>query len=118
MNSLRPCPACLRHVRAAEARCPFCDAALAAVMMPSRAKAPRLGRAALIALGAAAATASLAVVACGSGTGPVYGDASASEGGGFGSDASDDAPDTSIPDTGNVAHPYGAPPADGVGLIV
>jgi hypothetical protein len=52
--TLVPCPGCSRHVRARDARCPFCDAALPEQTrdlvhpMPTQ----RLGRAAFMAFGA------------------------------------------------------------------
>jgi hypothetical protein len=60
MPFLRPCSGCNRHVRSEEARCPFCDAEIAAVLRPSPVPSGRIGRAALMAFGAALATASIA----------------------------------------------------------
>jgi hypothetical protein len=74
---LRPCPGCLRHVRATEPACPFCrqglDGAFRSVPSP-RAPTRRLTRAALFALGATG----LAASACGGQvSGPaLHGDAS------------------------------------------
>ena len=57
MSSLVPCPGCNRHVRSDETSCPFCQAALAprqpCVGGCSGPTAARLGRAALVAAGAA-----------------------------------------------------------------
>jgi hypothetical protein len=52
-SHLFPCPSCGRHVRAAEASCPFCRASLAGVSIPSPRQGPgvRLTRAALVAFG-------------------------------------------------------------------
>jgi hypothetical protein len=62
---LVPCPSCKRHVRAAEAACPFCSSALpedlAAGAIPSAPR--RLSRAAAFVFGA-----SLAVAGCGTDT--------------------------------------------------
>jgi|GEM_PF-1194559 len=60
MPHLSPCPQCSRHVRSDEVRCPFCDGALALDERPPPVPAGRIGRAALMAFGAAIATASLA----------------------------------------------------------
>ena len=58
MRSLKPCPACRRHVDSAESACPFCEAAL--VPSPdsrvcqgpcSGHASPRLGRLAMMAVG-------------------------------------------------------------------
>jgi len=60
MNHLVPCPSCGRHVRASEARCPFCEAEQGAAPAPRPVPSGRLSRAATLAfgamLGAAAAT--------------------------------------------------------------
>lgn len=56
MSHLLPCPACNRHIDAAETACPFCAAPVTEVFgaPPPRAMPPRrLGRAALMAAGAA-----------------------------------------------------------------
>src|SRR5689334_21989882 len=82
MNSLIPCPECLRHVRRSETSCPFCSASIAQAMAaaPERAMpTTRLGRAALFAFAAA----SVGTAACGgdddTGTGKstIKGDAAA-----------------------------------------
>lgn len=58
MNSLIPCPACSRHVRAHEVACPFCQAMLgeidrtAAAAVPARVRG-RVSRIAAFAAGAA-----------------------------------------------------------------
>jgi hypothetical protein len=128
MSQLRACTACRRHVRIGEARCPFCDAALDAAARPVTLRTsavsalPRLSRAAIFAFGAAAtaAAATASIAACTAGT-PGPSDASAEEGGGpvdaAGRDTST-APDTSVPDTGVIAMPYGAPPPDGLVEVV
>lgn len=82
MSHLRPCSGCSRHVRANVTVCPFCDAALV-IEEPRQVVAnERLGRAARMALGSAAALA-ISVTACDSNKPP------ANE---------------------NIAMPYGAPP--------
>jgi hypothetical protein len=115
MSQLRPCDVCGRHVRVVEARCPFCDAALALASSP-RPHVPRLRRAALFAFGAATTAATTTIAACSSGTSlpTAEGGTTSSEGG---SDSAS-APDIFVPDTGAVAKPYGAPPADGLFEIV
>ncbi len=57
---LRPCRSCARHVRATDAACPFCNAALDSALDSSPDPAPpgpalRLSRAALFAFGTGAA---------------------------------------------------------------
>ncbi|HXT98682.1 MAG TPA: hypothetical protein VN853_20450 [Polyangia bacterium] len=55
MSQLLPCPACSRHVDAAETACPFCAAVLSESFRTMRPPAPprrRLSRAALMAAGA------------------------------------------------------------------
>ena len=53
-SALLPCPACNRHVRADEIRCPFCAAALPERSLDGGSGLPRkrLGRAALMTAGA------------------------------------------------------------------
>lgn len=63
MAHLRPCTTCARHVRANVTACPFCDAPLALDTTSPAAPQERLGRAALMAFGGAAALA-LSVAAC------------------------------------------------------
>lgn len=64
MATLVPCPGCARHVRASEATCPFCDAAIGAATPRALAPATNdrlLARAALTFAAAAATT----LTACG-----------------------------------------------------
>lgn len=61
---LLPCPRCHRHVRSSAESCPFCDAALSFASVPDPVRAPRLGRAATFAFGAAVLGAT-SLVACG-----------------------------------------------------
>jgi hypothetical protein len=75
MSSLVLCPGCDRHVKSDDTACPFCQAALvsqpvsAACQGPcSGHRSPRLGRAALMAAGAA-----LLCAACGRSTTAAYG---------------------------------------------
>lgn len=93
MARLRPCTECQRHVRAHEARCPFCDSELTSVASagPTSPGAP-MTRAAII-FGAAAV-----VAACTSG-GPDPGPTSSSSGGSS---------------SGNTSSSSGAAPAYGV----
>jgi hypothetical protein len=52
-----PCPRCARHVKRGAGVCPFCEASIpSAEPGPTRVLAGRLSRAALFAVGAAAAT--------------------------------------------------------------
>jgi hypothetical protein len=60
MRSLAPCPSCHRHVESEETACPFCQMALVPVKDSSVCQgpcsghaSPRLGRAAMMAVGAA-----------------------------------------------------------------
>lgn len=110
MAPLRPCDACLRHVRADVTRCPFCDQALA-IAATHVERTPRLGRAARMAFGAAVATASIAA-ACGGGNKPA--ETSGTNTAEAGPPADDAAPATSASIDPNMAKPYGAPPADGL----
>ena len=50
--TLVPCNTCRRHVRLDEASCPFCGGAVPAAIASPETSTPRLGRAALAALGA------------------------------------------------------------------
>lgn len=91
MKSLALCPGCDRHVKPDETVCPFCQAALvseaAAVACQgpcSGHRSPRLGRAALMAAGAA-----LLCAACGRSTTAAYGVAILSDAAGQTVDASD-----------------------------
>ncbi|MEQ8454225.1 MAG: hypothetical protein RLO52_01410 [Sandaracinaceae bacterium] len=136
MNSLLPCPACQRHVRAAESLCPFCGETLPMSLrsrVASRAAVPvrRLGRAATFAFGAALAASTAS--ACGgevgdedsgvandSGTSPSDGGASSDAGSGQDSGTSSDSgteADSGIEadsgvtpeDGGGIAPAYGGP---------
>lgn len=107
MNHLVPCGGCDRHVRASEASCPFCGAAIDAARpvpgMPDR----RLGRAATFAFGAALAAASA--------TGCSDSHTPDDDAGGTVQDAGDiveDAGHDAGFDAGAVAPPYGLPPDD------
>lgn len=121
---LVPCPSCKRHIRAAEAACPFCSSALpedlAASAVPGATR--RMSRAAAFVFGA-----SLAVAGCSSETGGGAGggddNSSSSTTGGADAGPSDDggqmalygAPGDGGPDDdgGGMAE-YGAPvPVDG-----
>ncbi len=85
---LRPCTACLRHVRVSETTCPFCAAELPAPAVSLTATSARLGRAAAFVAGAAlVASAVTATSGCG---------------------------DRPKPKDPNTQKPYGAPPADGL----
>ena len=67
-DSLVPCPSCARHVRVAEAACPFCSTQLPRVESAPLSTQPlRVSRATLFAFGA-----SLAVASCASPS-PPYG---------------------------------------------
>jgi hypothetical protein len=76
MPHLRPCKSCSRHVRADEARCPFCSAELETAL-PQAFIDGRLSRAAIMAVGTALAAGTLG--GCGNGVGdsisvaPAYG---------------------------------------------
>jgi hypothetical protein len=66
MPHLRPCSSCSRHVRANEETCPFCAASLPTDTSPPAAPHERLGRAARVALGSAAAVVlTMSGTACG-----------------------------------------------------
>lgn len=81
MASLHPCASCARHVRASEARCPFCGAVLTSEASALTVGA-RLGRAALFAFRTTAVAA--AMTGCG--------------------------PTAEPPPETTIAQPYGAPP--------
>ncbi len=120
------CPACSRHVRAAEIACPFCTAALPDALrdsVPRAAPAVRLSRAALVAFGMGTLT---VPTACSSSSGPVeignpaYGhavpadaDVAANAGKDSGSEHDAAKDSASAHDAGrqdvNVAVPYGLP---------
>ena len=119
MAHLRPCDACLRHVRADVARCPFCDHALSIDAAAPAEPATRISRAARMAFAAAAVTTGTIAAACGGGNKPA-------ETGGTGTESSASATPTETasatetataaptPTPPNAAKPYGAPPADGL----
>lgn len=103
MSQLLPCPSCGRHVRRTETACPFCASVTAFAPAPSsRTPTERLGRAAIMAFGAAAAT---TVAACSGSPVPAYGapapDAGELDGGPIEAD-----------DGGGVDAAYGGPPFD------
>jgi len=64
MSHLRPCSGCARHVRANATACPFCNAALEMETTAPALAPERLGRAARMAFGGAAAVA-MTVAGCG-----------------------------------------------------
>jgi hypothetical protein len=75
MSSLVLCPGCGRHVKSDDTACPFCQVALVSQPVASACqgpcsgnRSPRLGRAALMAAGAA-----LLCAACGRSTTAAYG---------------------------------------------
>lgn len=101
----RPCPSCDRHVRVADARCPFCGAVVPAAVAPRSDAARPLSRAAVLFVGAAAAA------ACGGSTAPEPGPG----GGDAQADAPADAPaatDGSSPEDGSIIVLYGPAPVD------
>lgn len=111
MNELTPCPECHRHVRKAEASCPFCGEALALSQLPAHPlPRSRLGRAATFAFGATLASAT-ALVGCGgeSKEGKKGGEAGSASGGAA---AGGTTGGESIGGTG-IAPPYGIPPVGG-----
>jgi hypothetical protein len=111
MAHLRPCDACLRHVRADAGRCPFCDHALAIVDDVARPRV-RVGRAAGMALGAVVASAAIAAACGGNKPAETGGTSGAAEAGAPAEDVA--SPTTSATMDPNIAKPYGAPPADGL----
>jgi hypothetical protein len=129
-SPLHPCPGCKRHVRAEEARCPFCGGALPAPRAASSLPRAlgRMSRAALFAATAAGATLAGAAAGC-DGDSPGGADAAADQvadqavadraGDGASGDASN-LPDVGVqpaygispmPDAGFPVAEYGAPPA-------
>lgn len=116
--TMRPCPACDRHVKTSDTSCPFCATALPdgfdAFAYPTTNK--RMSRAAIAAFGAISA--SLALTACGASTSP--------SDSGIGNDATSpqdiqdvrNSPEVSVaayglpPMDGAVAPPYGIAPVD------
>lgn len=116
MPHLHPCPQCSRHVRADEARCPFCDNPIAVEERAPAAPGARLGRAALMAFGTAVVAAT-AVASCGGAqSGSATGGSTAQDGGPV--EPPDDRAEERDTDYSNMAKPYGAPPADGLPTIV
>jgi hypothetical protein len=92
--SLVACPACVRHIRITEVRCPFCRAEVPASLQVPSALPPaaRLSRAALYALRAGAL--SMTTVACGGNdftVAPPYGGSFVSDAGPGDAEASPDA---------------------------
>ena len=117
MSQLTPCPGCSRHVAANESQCPFCEAPLGARERATETPLPRLGRAAVMAFGAAVAT-TVTLAACGNAKPPADGTAAA-DGGWTMTETPDAAAYTPPPvDTSNIAKPYGAPPAAGTKHVV
>lgn len=109
--SLRICPGCARHVRADEARCPFCAVALDAQPRAHVHEAPsHRARAALIA-------GALTLAACNSGPSNSYDPSTAGAYGGPPSSGSTEAPASSDAAASEEASAptviaiYGAPPA-------
>ncbi len=129
MSALQPCLACRRHVRATEASCPFCHAAVTEVA-PRPMPTQRLGRAATFAFGAAV---TMSAAGCGQASTPgtdanvvvetdagfrgldgaAYGgppiDAAMEQDTGLVAAYGGPPVDAALPDTGNLAL-YGAPP--------
>lgn len=132
--SLRPCQGCGRHVRNTETTCPFCATTLESVPERTPVILPRAGRAAIMAFGAIAST---ATAGCGAmalyggppaDAGPAGTDAFVAENDAFvmgGTDAAYGGPpidaaiasDTSMPesDTGGGMNLYGGPPTEDAG---
>jgi hypothetical protein len=118
MTELRPCPGCERHVRRDEEACPFCRRKMASGEggPPRRWPAGRLGRAAIMAFGVAAATGGTALApACGDDGSPP-GDSGTSDSGRSDSGTNDSGTnDSGTDDAGfdsGMAMPYGAPPEE------
>jgi hypothetical protein len=120
MPHLRPCPQCSRHVRADEARCPFCDREIGVEERAPAAPSARLGRAALMAFGTAVVAAT-AVASCGGAQSGSSTGGSTTQDGGPGEPPPpppDDRGRGGDNDPSNWAKPYGAPPADGLFYVV
>jgi hypothetical protein len=122
MPHLSPCPQCSRHVRADEARCPFCDRAIEALDRAPAAPSTRLGRAALMAFGTAVVAAT-AVASCGGAQSGSSTGGPTTQDGGPGEPPPPDPREregnrSRDPDDANMAKPYGAPPADGLLHVV
>ncbi len=64
MAHLRPCAGCARHVRADATECPFCTSSLEVDLAPPPVPRERIGRAARMAFGTAAAAVALGVTGC------------------------------------------------------
>ena len=102
MSSLVPCPGCGRHVKSDDTACPFCQAALASQPSANACqgpccghRSPRLGRAALMAAGAA-----LLCAACGRSTFAAYGTSPAFD---SGTQTADGGQTDAGPDSGDAA---------------
>lgn len=113
---LSPCPSCLRHIVATEARCPFCSHALAAPL-PVRSDATRrLSRAAVFSfaasLGVAGCSSSVTATDASAGVDRPATDVPAESGVADTGPADTGPADTGIEDIGNVAPPYGIPAPD------
>ena len=93
--TLTDCPSCKRHVDVRASACPFCGAAPSALPR-RRAARPGMTRAVLFTLGATV----IGATGCGDST---------ETDAGAGTDAGPE-----MVDSGNIAMPYGAPPADHV----
>ncbi len=66
MKTLIPCPHCQCHVRSSEPTCPFCEASLEGLVLPTPVETPRgLSRSAAFAMRAAVVAGVATVVACG-----------------------------------------------------
>ena len=94
--TLVQCTACHRHVRASDSECPFCGAASTEAPRPGLRVSAGTTRAVIFTVGAAL----IGATACG-------GTHSGGDAGNAGADAGPEEIDS-----GNVAMPYGAPPAD------
>jgi hypothetical protein len=112
MSHLRPCSACARHVRAHATACPFCEAVLAIDTRSPALPVERLGRAARMALGGAAAMA-LSVAGCEPNASTVPPPTLTSPEGGTPPPPPTVTATPPPPNHSNMNKPYGAPPADG-----
>ncbi len=127
MSGHVPCPACRRHVRVDEPRCPFCASALSSERTPVPHARRRLARGAAFVFASTLASASGgALVGCGGDVedpapartdagADAKGDGATADGGDTGSATDTGLEDTGPEDTGTVAPPYGIPPEDGGG---
>lgn len=105
---LRPCTSCARHVRANATSCPFCSASLEVDTQEPAVPHERLGRAARMAFGGAAAMALTVAIGCGK-------DNKENIAMPYGAppNPTPALPDSQAPDAGpkeNIMMPYGAPP--------